>query len=213
MKKSEALFISIFLSTAIVLVNAGCGKKEEAKAPPPAPSAEAKAPQITPPAQPPQPAPTQAPQVAAPTAAPAAAPAAPASKALATAEGEHTGVRVEVLELKRSSDGTVMLRFALINESNKAFDMDDLRSSTNNNFDPCCRNASGVHLVDGAGKKKYLVLRDTERNCVCSRNVSDVRPGSRTNLWAKFPAPPDNVQKIGIVIPHFTPMDDMPLSR
>jgi hypothetical protein len=30
---------------------------------------------------------------------------------------------------------------------------------------------------------------------------------------AKFPAPPDDVQKIGAAIPHFLPLDDVPLSR
>jgi hypothetical protein len=67
--------------------------------------------------------------------------------------------------------------------------------------------------VDSAGKKKYFVVRDTENHCLCSRDVKDLSPGARTNLWAKFPAPPDDVQKISVVIPHFGPIDDAPISR
>jgi hypothetical protein len=71
----------------------------------------------------------------------------------------------------------------------------------------------GVHLIEPVGKKKYLVVRDTESKCDCSRGVKDVAAKSRANLWARFPAPPDNVEKIGVVIPHFSPMDDVPLSK
>ena len=63
------------------------------------------------------------------------------------------------------------------------------------------------------GKKKYFVARDSENKCVCSQKVHDISKGSRANLWAKFPAPPDDVPRISIVIPHFSAMDDVPLSR
>jgi hypothetical protein len=63
------------------------------------------------------------------------------------------------------------------------------------------------------GKKKYFVVRDTENHCLCSRGVNDIDVKSRANLWAKFPAPPDDVQKIGVVIAHFSPLDDVPISR
>jgi hypothetical protein len=74
-------------------------------------------------------------------------------------------------------------------------------------------NIAGVHLLDPVGKKKYLVIRDTQNNCDCSKGLKDLDAKSRVNLWARFPAPPDNVEKIAVVIPHFTPMDDVPLSR
>lgn len=71
----------------------------------------------------------------------------------------------------------------------------------------------GVTLLDGANKKKYFVVRDTENTCVCSRGLKDIPAKSRGNVWAKFPAPPDDVQKISIVVPHFGPIDDVPISR
>src|SRR5436309_1574504 len=41
----------------------------------------------------------------------------------------------------------------------------------------------------------------------------DAAPSARLSLWAKYPAPPDNVAKISVIIPHFAPMDDVPLGR
>jgi hypothetical protein len=140
------------------------------------------------------------------------APAAARAAAIATADGETPGVRAEVTELKRTSGGTVSLKFAMINDSDKpvsfgytfvdrAHDIKDIGG------------IGGIHLIDPVGKKKYFVARDSESNCVCSQKVADIPKGGRANLWAKFPAPPDDVQRISIVIPHFSPMDDVPLSR
>ena len=139
-------------------------------------------------------------------------PGASSAAIIATADGEKSGTRVEVTELKRSSDNTVTLRFAMVNESpdRVGFSYDYVDNDHRiKDFD----GIGGVTLVDGVGKKKYFVVRDTEDNCLCSRNLRDVPQNARVNLWAKFPAPPDDVQKISIVIPHFGPMDDVPISR
>jgi hypothetical protein len=154
--------------------------------------------------------------------APAAAPASTAaatpttgattSSGIASADGEKPGTRVDVQELKRGSGGTVTLKMAFVNDSENAIgfgynfvDPDhDIRDHG---------GIGGVQLVDPVGKKKYFVARDSEGKCVCSTKVPDVAPHSRLSLWAKFPAPPDDVQKISIVIPHFQPLDDVTISR
>ena len=215
----------------------GCQKKEEPKPPVPAPVAPAPqaaptpppqpqppvaapAPQAAAPAAPATPAPAApeaapapqaaAPALAAPPAAPAAPAAAPAKAALATAEGEKSGSRVEIQELKRVSGGTMMLRFALINDADEKlnFGYDFGAGSTTDSG-----TVGGVHLIEPVGKKKYLVVRDTENKCDCSRGVRDIAAKSRANLWARFPAPPDSVEKITIVVPKFSPMDDVAIGR
>ena len=144
--------------------------------------------------------------------APGGAPSTPSAAAIATADGEKAGTRVEITELKRSSDNTVTLKFALVNDSDKQIGFGyDYGDKANEIKD--YGSIGGVNLVDSAGKKKYFVVRDTESNCLCSRGVKDISPASRANLWAKFPAPPDDVQKISIVIPHFGPLDDVPISH
>jgi hypothetical protein len=151
---------------------------------------------------------------AAPASTPAAAPpaAATTSSGIASADGEKPGTRVDVTELKRGSGGTVTLKMAFVNDSDKAIGF-------GYNFaDPDHQirdhgSIGAVQLVDPVGKKKYFVARDSEEKCVCSTNIPDVAPHSHLSLWAKFPAPPDDVQKISIVIPHFQPLDDVAISR
>jgi hypothetical protein len=132
--------------------------------------------------------------------------------AIATADGEAPGVRAEVTELKRTSGGTVSLKFAMINDSDQAVSF-GYRFVDKDHEVTDFGGVGGVHLIDPVGKKKYFVARDSENKCVCSQGVADIPKGSRANLWAKFPAPPDGVEKISVVIPHFAPMDDVPLSR
>lgn len=135
-----------------------------------------------------------------------------AATVLASADGEKAGVRVEVTELKRSSGDMVSLKFVLINDSAEDLNFgggylgqDGVASDY--------RTVGGVHLVDPVGKKKYLVVRDAETKCVCSTEMDNAKPKSRVNLWTKLPAPPADVQKVNIVIPHFSPMDDVPISQ
>ena len=139
-------------------------------------------------------------------------PAAPAAAVIATADGEKGGTRVDITELKRSGDNTVTLKFAMVNDSpdrlSFGYDYGDPDHSIKD-----FSSIGGVTLVDSANKKKYFVVRDTENSCLCSRDLKDIPAKSRGNVWAKFPAPPDEVQKISIVIPHFGPLDDVPISR
>jgi len=143
---------------------------------------------------------------------PAATPSSSAAGGVATADGEQSGVTVTIKELKRASGGIVNMKFSIVNASDKpvrfGYNFGD-HDHEIRDFD----SVGGVQMIDPVGKKKYFVARDSEGKCVCSQGVKDINAGSSTNLWAKFPAPPDDVQKISLVIPHFTPMDDVPISK
>jgi hypothetical protein len=138
---------------------------------------------------------------------------APTTGAVATTEGERQGVRIDVTELKRTSGGTVNLKFVIVNNSTGRFDRNadyfgDHTVSADHYWD-----ISGVHLIDPINKKKYFVVTDAEKKCLCSKEIPAVESGSRVNLWAKFPAPPPDVTKVTIEIPHFQPMDDVPIAQ
>jgi hypothetical protein len=145
--------------------------------------------------------------------APASTPAAKTPSVLATTDGEYPDVRLEVTELKRTSGDTLTLKFTIINDSSEDVDFsyNFVEQGKYENFD--FATVGGANLVDAAGKKKYLVLRDSENKCLCSRNLKTVKPGSSAKLYAKFPAPPESVEKITVEIPHFIPMDDVPISK
>lgn len=176
----------VLLSGLLVSATIGCSSKEPASTPQPVPSVP----------------------VAAPSPAwPAAQPAGP--RPVATAEGTRGGVRVEVTELKRASGRTVNLKFAIVNDSDRPLQHGDVMGLWDMGSDYAI---GGVHLIDPVGKKKYFVARDSENKCVCSR-FEGLEKGERANHWAKFPAPPDDVERISVVVPTFSPMDDVPLSR
>ena len=149
----------------------------------------------------------------APQTPPAAAAPASSAAVIATADGETDGIKAEILDLKRDSGGTVTLKFTLVNNSKQdvgfGYGFGDDANFHITDFD----SIGGVNLVDTVNKKKYMVARDSENHCLCSRGLSGVGPGTRKNLYAQFPAPPDDVQKINVVIPHFLPANDVPVSR
>jgi hypothetical protein len=139
-------------------------------------------------------------------------PAAAAPAGIASADGERSGVKVVVQELKRTSGGTVAMKFSITNGSeNKVGGGYEFGDKDHEIIDH--GSVGGVQLIDEAGKRKYFVVRDTGGKCVCSQGIKDVQPGETENFWARFPAPPDSVQKITVVVPHFQPMDDVPIGK
>jgi hypothetical protein len=134
-----------------------------------------------------------------------------AADPIATTDGESPGTSLQVTELK-VSNGTVMLKFAVVNDSSQQIDPDTLDDSRDGSLHDA-QAIGGVYLIDAANKKKYLAVFDTDNHCICSRNSHKIAAKSSANLWVKFPAPPESVTKIGVVVPHFVPMDDVPLSR
>ncbi len=138
-------------------------------------------------------------------AAPAVVAAPAVAKPIASTDGEASGTRLELLQLKRVGGDTLMLKFVLHNDSEIVMNRDTFYGTHGDSVD-------GVYLVDLAGKKKYNVVTDAATNCVCSSGFPEIAPHSSLSLWAKFPAPPDGVTKIGVVMPHFMPMDDVPIS-
>jgi hypothetical protein len=139
---------------------------------------------------------------------------APTAGAIASTEGETPGTRIDITELKRTSGGTVNLKFVIVNGGGERF-----HRSSDFFGDPAVsadhyHDVSGIHLIDPVNKKKYFVVTDAEKKCVCSKEIPDrVEPGSKLNLWAKFPAPPPEVTKFTIEIPHFAPIDDVTISQ
>jgi hypothetical protein len=141
---------------------------------------------------PPQPAPQPAPT--------------PNSNALPSTQGEIPGLTLTIQELKRSSNA-LTLKFVL--QSKGGFAIQYGWGESDKEFG----NISGIHLIDAANKKKYFVVRDADGSCVCSHDIASIAAGSQSVLWAKFPAPPDDVQKITVEIPHFPPFEDVPITR
>ncbi len=132
-----------------------------------------------------------------------------AQTVVASTDGETSGVRLDVTEAKRGSGGTLTIKFTIVNESATSFKFGhNLGDQAYGDFG----NIGAIHLLDATNKKKYLVMRDSEKNCVCSGKLKDLPAGQSINLWAKFPAPPADVPAVSIVVPGFMPLDEVAIS-
>src|SRR5579863_723363 len=82
-----------------------------------------------------------------------------AAEPIATSDGETPGLSIQVQELKLVS-GALMLRFTIKNDSDKATDLTNTMSGSEG------ASVDGIYLLDVPGKKKYLVVRDSEDHCL-----------------------------------------------
>ncbi|THC53456.1 hypothetical protein [Streptomyces sp. A1499] len=57
-------------------------------------------------------------------------------------------------------------------------------------------SVAGASLVDGQGKKRYLVLRDTSGRCLCTKFEGGLDSGQTADWFAQFPAPPEGTTKV-----------------
>ncbi|RII20711.1 hypothetical protein DSC45_02605 [Streptomyces sp. YIM 130001] len=64
---------------------------------------------------------------------------------------------------------------------------------------------AGANLVDKAGKKKYLVLRDTNGRCLCTQFQGSFKQSEEREFFAQFPAPPDSATKVDFNIADMPP--------
>ena len=154
------------------------------------------------------------------TAAATATTAAPAPVVASADKGDLPGITLAINQLRRSDPNTVTLIFSIANRGDKPFTFDwtwgelgFVRVGDALSFD-----MSGVYLVDPEGKKKYLVLRDTNKGCICTTGIlkagealKGLDAGQETTMFAKFPAPPASVTKLTVAVPHFPALDGVPL--
>lgn len=122
-------------------------------------------------------------------------------------QGEFPGITVSVQEVRRA-DKSATLKFVISNQSQK-----DFAFGYNFGEGPSVvdfGSIAGTHLIDSTNKT-YPVLRDNDHKCLCSQNIANISAGSQTVLWARFDAPPPSVQKVSVVVPHFPPIDDVPV--
>jgi hypothetical protein len=138
--------------------------------------------------------------VLAPAVAAVAQPASP--KPIAVVDSDVPDMEVALLEVKRTSGGTLNVRWSYRNKGSKGV-----------GIGTGVENVEKAYLMDQVNKKKYLVVRDSENVPVAAGHKSDLRAGVTLPVWAKFPAPPESVEKITVVVPHAPPFDDVRITK
>jgi len=198
MKSRNLVAGFVLLSSLCVVTGTVACSKPETPAEP-APSAAAPAAQRV------APAPTT------PAAAPAAAPTS-SGAAIASAQfGNDPNLRCDLLEVKRTSGGALLVRWRLINTAGAQ--SASLASGAASkpiyyNFD-----WQELYFTDPAENKKYAFLTDSENNKILDVFWGNFNPGEQHLNWAKFPAPPPTSSKITVYIPKFMPFEDVPVSQ
>lgn len=127
------------------------------------------------------------------------------SEPVKVVQGTETGVRMEILSLKRGEGGMLTLRVAFVNESG---------GQIKNSALPGKGNVENFSLLDYGNRRRYPVIRDSGGGCLCtSLNPFNTTDPGRHVLWAKFPAPPESVQQLTLLMPEAEPLDDVPVSH
>jgi len=142
-------------------------------------------------------------------------PAAPAAvqpaKSLAEADFEVGGVKVAVLELKRTSTG-ITARWQYRNETDG-----DVKASLGGTIGgDNQRLPRNAYLLDAATKTKYAVEKDADGKLVAAQHGEFVhavrlKPKQIVNTWAKFPPLPETSKRVTLIIAGAPPFEDLPL--
>jgi outer membrane protein OmpA-like peptidoglycan-associated protein len=117
------------------------------------------------------------------------------------------GLSLEILDLRRTTPGTVELRFGLLNEGEFLNVGADRFGGEGTLF-----TVGGTTLFDPQAEVRYLPVVDRDGVCICSR-IESLDPGARGEYFVKFPEPPPEVQGISVDVPHFPIVDNVPVTR
>ena len=113
---------------------------------------------------------------------------------LAVAAYAVNGVDVELLDISRTGADTITVQWQYRTELTR-----------------------DAYLYDSAHEKKYMVVEDDSGRPVTSIHIDDgrltVSPDAPLTAWAKFPAPPADVEQVAIHLPGVELFESVALSQ
>ncbi|MGP3773976.1 hypothetical protein ACTWJ8_24480 [Streptomyces sp. SDT5-1] len=122
---------------------------------------------------------------------------------LAEVKGEG-GITLTVTSAQRDAGGFVTVKGTVANGTGKAWVPVDWRGDERELMSNG-GSIAGASLVDQKDKKKYLILRDTEGRCLCTRFTGGVRNGQTADWYAQFPAPPEGTSEVAFQVGSMPP--------
>ncbi|MGH2820385.1 MAG: hypothetical protein ACRDJ5_07010 [Actinomycetota bacterium] len=117
-------------------------------------------------------------------------------------------LRLDILSIEVGEEALATLNLTITNESNGIFSAPDAWGSAVLESD-----FSGVYLIDEVNKQKYLPVLDEKDECVCSEFGLAIEPGETRVAFVTFAPPPGDVSTLTVVVPHFGPQRDIPVTR
>lgn len=124
-----------------------------------------------------------------------------------TLDAEWSGVQTDLLEVRRMSDNTIRVRWRWRNTGDKEASVVASQAAS--------LLRSETYLLDPVNKKKMLVVTDAKGHPIATDIGMSfrVKPKESFSAWAKFPAPPADVEKITVVIAKTPPFEDVPIAK
>ncbi|MQY14799.1 hypothetical protein SRB5_49750 [Streptomyces sp. RB5] len=122
----------------------------------------------------------------------------------------QSGMVLTVGDVERDSGGFVTLTGQIQNTGSAPFTDTATWGGTESGMGG--NSLAGATLVDKSGKKRYYVLRDTEKRCLCTSGIAVVEAGKAVDIYIQFPAPPEKTKEVEFQLPTFTPTT-LPLSE
>ena len=118
-------------------------------------------------------------------------------------DSDISGIGLELTSVLKTGD-TIMVRFKYISTRDKPIRIDNETG----------QSVSDMYYVDVKNKKKYPIIKDTERKPLSSNlEYLEVGAGETKAGWAKFPAPPSDVTAISVYIPGAPPFENVPIAQ
>ncbi|KUJ66080.1 hypothetical protein ACZ90_40205 [Streptomyces albus subsp. albus] len=114
------------------------------------------------------------------------------------------GIVVTLTSAVRDPGGFVTVQGTVTNRGSTSYNAFTWRSKETELHSQS--SVSGASLVDEAGRKRYLILRDTDGECLCTSGLVGIKPGESRPMFAQFPAPPDKVTKVDFQLPTMPPI-------
>ncbi|WP_327304876.1 hypothetical protein OG730_15910 [Streptomyces sp. NBC_01298] len=119
---------------------------------------------------------------------------------IASAQGP-SGLVLELNSAVRDQDGYVTVSGQIKNTGSAA--VSNLGTLRGEEKTASPGSVAGASLVDAAGKKRYLVLRDTEGRCACTTGLQFIKGGESIAFFAQFPSPPATTTEVVFGLPTF----------
>ncbi|MEU2464792.1 hypothetical protein ACFT39_23030 [[Kitasatospora] papulosa] len=121
------------------------------------------------------------------------------SEVLASVKGPGD-IELVVISAQRNAGGFITVKGSVTNGSKQQFGAQgwqgDEQEMVGNGA-----SVAGASLVDQAGKKRYLTLRDTDGRCLCTKFTTGIAPGATSPFFVQFPAPPADTTEVDFQIP------------
>ncbi|MEU2074683.1 hypothetical protein [Streptomyces sp. NPDC013489] len=107
--------------------------------------------------------------------------------------------------MERDAGGFLTVKGKLKNTSDKGTIVPSRLSGDETEVVKHGNSLGGATLVDGVGKKRYYVLRDTDGRPLTTSGLSNIGAGQGIPVFLQFPAPPASTAEVSFQLPTFEP--------